>query len=73
MCDFSREQYPWTSVSGMEQSKNSPGKRNVVPYVNSAGLTPISSLTVVRMLNKTIGKASVHLELSENDMIDALS
>ena len=39
-------------------SKNSPGRRSVVPYTNSATLHCRSLLTAVRMLSKTSGSVS---------------
>ncbi|GFT43779.1 hypothetical protein TNCV_4464391 [Trichonephila clavipes] len=40
------------------------GRRNVVPYTNSAHEAFKSSLTADLIPNKTIGSTSVHLELS---------
>ena len=42
--------------------KNSPGRRNVVPYTISAAVEDVSSFSAVRMPRRVSGKASIHEE-----------
>ena len=54
-------------------SKNCPGIRRVVPYTSSAVQHPRSSLTLVRMPRRTMGRASIHHVDVVTDMRLALS
>ena len=54
-------------------SKNSPGKRRVVPYTSSAAVHWMSSLKVVRMPRRTSGSDSIQQSWWGYDLSEALS